>query len=127
MILERNLLIEAVLPVSIQRQLIDTETDEYRRPFARPAKNRRPTLTWPREIPGESADVVEIVNHYSAATSTHVRQLENAEPGAILTRRQRDDCRSWPNQTEVTVPGIHCVQEDSGDLIGGVVASWLGA
>lgn len=131
LILERNLFVEAVLPASIHRQMTDAEMDEYRRPFARPGEDRRPTLTWPREIPvdGEPADVVEIVEHYGAwlATSAHVRKLfVNAEPGAILTGRQRDVCRSWPNQAEVTVPGIHFIQEDSGDQIGAAIASWLG-
>ncbi len=132
LILERNLFVDAVLPASIQRQLTDAEMAEYRRPFARPGEDRRPTLTWPREIPvdGEPADVVEIVERYGAwlATSSHVRKLfVNADPGAILTGRQRQLCRSWPNQTEITVPGIHFIQEDSGDLIGTAIASWLGA
>ncbi len=132
MILERNLFVEAVLPASIQRQLTDAEMAEYRRPFARPGEDRRPTLTWPREIPvdGDPADVVEIVERYGAwlATSTHVRKLfVNAEPGAILTGRQHQLCRSWPNQTEITVPGIHFIQEDSGDQIGAAIASWLDA
>ncbi|MGC8514100.1 MAG: haloalkane dehalogenase [Acidimicrobiales bacterium] len=132
MILERNLFVEAVLPASIQRQLTDAEMGEYRRPFARPGEDRRPTLTWPREIPvdGEPTEVVEIVERYGAwlATSSHIRKLfVNADPGAILTGRQRDVCRSWPNQAEVTVPGIHFIQEDSGDLIGTAIASWLGA
>ncbi|MHB1786005.1 MAG: haloalkane dehalogenase [Acidimicrobiales bacterium] len=132
MLLERNLFVEAVLPASIQRQLTEDEMAEYRRPFARSGEGRRPTLTWPREIPvdGEPADVVEIVERYGAwlAASTHVRKLfVNAEPGAILTGRQRQLCRSWPNQTEVTVPGIHFIQEDSGDQIGAAIASWLDA
>lgn len=132
MILERNLFVEAVLRASVRRQLPDDEMAEYRRPFARPGEDRHPTLTWPREIPveGEPADVVEIVERYGAwlAASAHVRKLfVNAEPGAILTGRQRDFCRSWPNQTEVTVPGIHFIQEDSGDQIGAAIASWLGA
>lgn len=132
LILERNLFVEAVLPASIQRQLSDAEMDEYRRPFANPGEDRRPTLTWPREIPleGEPADVVDIVERYGAwlAASTHVRKLfVNADPGAILTGRQREICRSWPNQTEITVPGIHFIQEDSGEQIGAAIASWLGA
>ena len=130
LILERNLFVDAVLPASIQRQLTDAEVAEYRRPFARPGEDRRPTLTWPREIPvdGEPADVVEIVERYGAwlAASSHVRKLfVNADPGAILTGRQRQLCRSWPNQTEITVPGIHFIQEDSGDQIGTAIASWL--
>jgi len=131
MVLERNLFVEAVLPASILRRLTDEEMTEYRRPFAQPGEDRRPTLTWPREIPidGEPADVTEVVEHYGSwlATATEVRKLfVNAEPGAILTGRQRELCRRWPNQTEITVPGIHFLQEDSGDQIGAAIASWLG-
>ena len=130
LVLERNLFVEAVLPASIQRRLTEEEMTEYRRPFSSPGEDRRPTLTWPREIPmeGDPADVVEIVERYGAwlAASMQVRKLfVNAEPGAILTGRQRDLCRSWPNQTEVTVSGIHFIQEDSGDQIGAAIASWL--
>ena len=131
MILERNLFVEAVLPASIQRRLTDEEMAEYRRPFARPGEDRRPTLTWPREIPleGEPGDVVEIVESYGAwLAATDVPKLfVNADPGAILTGRQREFCRSWPNQTEVTVAGIHFLQEDSGPEIGAAIASWLGS
>ena len=132
LILERNLFVEAGLPASILRQLTDTEMDEYRRPFATPGEDRRPTLTWPREIPveGEPADAAEIVERYRAwlAGATDVRKLfVTADPGAILTGHQRDFCRSWPNQSEITVPGIHFIQEDSGDQIGAAIASWLGA
>ncbi|MGI9502083.1 MAG: haloalkane dehalogenase, partial [Geminicoccaceae bacterium] len=48
----------------------------------------------------------------------------NAEPGAILTGGQRDFCRAWPNQTEVTVAGSHFIQEDSPHKIGEAVADW---
>lgn len=130
MILERNLFVEAVLPASIQRRLSDAEMAEYRRPFARPGEDRRPTLAWPREIPvdGAPSDVVDIAESYGSwlAGSAGVRKLfVNADPGAILTGRQREFCRSWPNQTEITVPGIHFIQEDSGDRIGAAIAEWL--
>lgn len=127
--LEQNLFVELVLPASVQRDLAPEEMDEYRRPFAEPGEGRRPTLTWPREIPieGEPADVVEIVGSYGAwlVESQVPKLFVNAEPGAILTGRQRERCRSWPNQTEVTVPGIHFVQEDSPHEIGAAVADWL--
>ena len=130
MVLERNLFVEAVLPGSVLRRLSDEEMAEYRRPFQAAGEDRRPTLTWPRQIPvdGEPSDVVEIVESYGAwlAAATEVRKLfVNAEPGAILTGRQRELCRSWPNQEEVTVPGVHFIQEDSGDQIGAAMASWL--
>ncbi|MGI8752930.1 MAG: haloalkane dehalogenase [Acidimicrobiales bacterium] len=130
LVLERNLFVEAVLPGSIHRRLRDDEMIEYRRPFRNAGEDRRPTLAWPRQVPleGEPSDVVEIVDNYGAwlGSATEVRKLFiNAEPGAILTGRQREWCRSWPNQEEVTVPGIHFIQEDSGDQIGAAIASWL--
>lgn len=128
MVIGKNLFVEAVLPGSILRQLAPEELDEYRRPFAEP-EHRRPTLTWPRQIPidGEPADVVEIVAAYAdwLSTSDVPKLFVNAEPGAILTGPQRDFCRSWPNLTEVTVPGSHFIQEDSPDEIGRAIADWL--
>jgi len=129
MILEKNLFVEAVLPGSIMRQLDDEEMAEYRRPFAEPGESRRPTLTWPREIPieGEPADVHDIVSAYAdwLATSNVPKLLVHAEPGAILQGPQLEFCRSLPNQTEVTVVGIHFVQEDSADEIGAAVAAFV--
>lgn len=128
MILERNLFVEAVLPGSIQRKLTDAEMEEYRRPYQEPGESRRPTLTWPRQIPvdGEPADVTEIVSQYAAwlAASPLPKLFINAEPGAILTGSQRAFCRTWPNQTEITVPGSHFIQEDSPDQIGEALAAW---
>ena len=129
MVLENNVFVERVLPGSIQRELTEEEMAEYRRPFAEPGEDRRPTLTWPREIPieGEPADVAEIVADYAAwlSESSVPKLFVNAEPGAILTGEQREFCRTWPNQTEVTVPGSHFIQEDSPDEIGGAIAAWL--
>ena len=128
MVIDKNLFVEAVLPGSILRDLSPEEHDEYRRPFIEP-EHRRPTLTWPREIPieGHPADVVEIVSAYGEwlAASDLPKLFINAEPGAILTGPQRDYCRSWPNQTEVTVAGNHFIQEDSPNEIGQALADWL--
>ncbi len=128
-ILEKNLFVEAILPSSIIRTLSDEEMDEYRRPFAEPGEGRRPTLTWPRQIPvdGEPADVVEIVQRYSdwLAASELPKLFINAEPGSILIGAQREFCRTWPNQTEVTVPGLHFIQEDSPEQIGAALSAWL--
>jgi haloalkane dehalogenase len=128
MILERNLFIEAVLPGSIQRRLTDEEMAEYRRPFLTPGESRRPMLTWPRQIPidGEPSEVVEIVRAYGEwlAASPVPKLFVNAEPGAILIGAQREFCRTWPNQREVTVRGVHFVQEDSADEIGAAIAAW---
>jgi haloalkane dehalogenase len=130
MVLEHNVFVDRVLPGSILRDLTEAEMDVYRRPFREAGESRRPTLTWPRQIPieGEPADVHEIVADYGAwlAKCDIPKLFVNAEPGAILTGSQRDFCRSWPNQTEVTVKGIHFVQEDAPDEIGVAIAAWLG-
>ena len=114
--------------MSILRDLSPAEHDEYRRRFREAGEDRRPTLTWPRELPiaGEPEDVVEIVRDYGGwlATSEVPKLFIDAEPGAILRGRPRDFCRSWPNQQEVTVKGIHFVQEDSPQEIGEAVAAF---
>jgi len=103
--------------------------DAYRRPFLEPGESRRPMLSWPRQIPieGEPKDVVEIVESYGKflAGSQMPKLFVNAEPGAILIGKQREFCRSWPNQSEVTVKGTHFIQEDSPEEIGQAVASWM--
>ena len=129
MVLEQNVFVEQVLTGAVLRDLGDEEMKVYRRPFEEPGESRRPTLTWPREIPidGEPADVVEIVRSYGEwlASSEVSKLFINAEPGAILRNDAREFCRSWPNQQEVTVKGSHFVQEDSPDEIGRAIASWL--
>ena len=129
MVLEKNVFVERVLPGSVIRKMTDAEMAEYRRPFANPGEDRRPTLTWPRQIPveGTPADVVAVVEDYSAwlAKSDVPKLFINADPGSILVGRQRELCRTWPNQTEVTVKGLHFVQEDSPDEIGGAVADFV--
>ncbi|MBX3445238.1 MAG: haloalkane dehalogenase [Parvibaculaceae bacterium] len=128
MILKKNLFIEAVLPGSILRKLTEEEMAVYRRPFAEEGEARRPTLSWPRQIPldGEPADVVEIAGDYANWMSHNElpKLFVNAEPGAILIGAQREFCRSWKNQTEVTVKGNHFLQEDSPHEIGEAVANW---
>lgn len=128
MILEKNLFIERVLPGSIIRSLSDEEMTVYRQPFLNPGEDRRPTLTWPRQIPinGEPEDVTGIVAGYSAwlAETDLPKLFINAEPGAILRGRPREYCRGFSNQTEVSVPGIHFIQEDSPDEIGRAIADW---
>lgn len=132
MILRDNLFIEQVLPQAVLRTLSAEEMAEYRRPFAEPGEGRRPTLTWPREIPieGEPADVTAIAAAYAEwlATSDVPKLFLKAEPGAILASDWLlDFVRQWPAQTEVTVAGIHFVQEDSPDEIGQAIADWMEA
>ncbi|HIB25004.1 MAG TPA: haloalkane dehalogenase [Gammaproteobacteria bacterium] len=128
LVLEKNYFVERVLPGSIIRRLRDEEIEEYRRPFLNPGEDRRPTLSWPREIPieGQPANVCKIVNQYAEWMQTNdiPKLFINAEPGAITTGRIRDFCRSWKNQTEVTVKGIHFIQEDSPDDIGKAISTW---
>ena len=130
MVLEQNVFIERVLPGSILRKLTQEEMAVYRRPFAEPGEARRPTLSWPRQIPieGEPADVVAIANAYAEwlAASPLPKLFINADPGAILIGPQREMCRRWPNQREVTVRGSHFIQEDSPDEVGLAIAEWLG-
>ncbi len=49
----------------------------------------------------------------------------NGDPGATLIGAEREFCRSWPEQTEVTVRGLHFLQEDSPDELGQAIASWV--
>ena len=129
MILKKNYFIELVLPNSVIREMTPMEMDVYRRPFRNPGEDRRPTLSWPRQIPieGEPKDVVEIVTDYSQwlAASDIPKLFINADPGSILVGRARDFCRTWANQEEITVAGIHFIQEDSPDEIGRAVAGFI--
>ncbi len=128
MVLDKNTFVERVLPGSILRDLTKEEMAVYRRPFQNNGEDRRPTLTWPRQIPidGTPADVLEIVQAYAEwLTEAELPKLFiNAEPGAILIGAQREFCRSWQNQTEVTVLGNHFLQEDSPHEIGQAIAEW---
>ncbi len=129
MVLEKNLFVEVLLPRAILRGLTDAEMAHYRKRYTQPGESRRPTLTWPRQIPinGEPADVVAIAEAYSAwmAASDLPKLFINAEPGSILVGEQREFCRAWPNQTEITVPGLHFIQEDSPDQIGEAVSDFV--
>ncbi len=128
MALEKNTFVERVLPGSIIREMTEEEMNVYRRPFANEGEDRRPTLTWPRQIPidGEPRDVCDIVGEYAGwLNSSDVPKLfVNGDPGAILTGAQREFCRGFRNQTEVTVPGIHFLQEDSPHEIGEAIVEW---
>ena len=129
LILEKNYFVELVLPNSVIRDLSNSEMDVYRRPFLNPGEARRPTLSWPRQIPieGEPENVVEIVESYGKwlSESTLPKLFINADPGSILTGRARDFCRTWPHQEEVTVKGMHFIQEDSPDEIGQAIAKFI--
>lgn len=129
LVLHRNMFVDAVLPNSVLRELTDMEMDHYRIPFSAP-EDRQPTLSWPRQIPidGQPAEMVKLVSEYGRwlETSNMLPKLFiNAEPGSILVGRQREYCRSWPNQKEVTVRGRHFIQEDSPVEIGQAISTWM--
>jgi len=129
MVLEKNVFVDRVLPGSVLRGLTDAEMEVYRRPFKTAGEDRRPTLSWPRHIPldGEPADVCAVVDAYGKWLSECdiPKLFINAEPGAILTGAQREFCRNFPNQTEVTVAGSHFIQEDSPAEIAAAIDAWL--
>lgn len=129
LVLTKNVFVERILPGSVLDPISEEDMAIYRRPYLQPGESRRPTLTWPREIPidGEPADMVQTVTDSEAWLSgADVAKLFiNADPGAILGDRVREKVRAWPNQTEVTVPGVHFIQEDSGPEIGRAIAAWL--
>ena len=129
-ILQKNVFIERILPTSVIRKLSDEEMSRYRAPFVEPGESRRPTLTWPRQIPvgGEPADVCEIVDAYSGwlrQSDALPKLFINASPGAILIGAQRELARRFPNQEEITVEGLHFIQEDSPEEIGQAVAAFV--
>ena len=128
MVLDENFFVEVLLPRLILRRLSEAEMDAYRRPFP-DRESRLPTLVWPRELPieGEPADVTAIVEEYGRwlAASTIPKLFISAEPGSMLTGRARDFCRTWPNQQEVSVAGLHFLQEDSPADIGAALAAFV--
>ena len=128
LILEKNIFIEKILTGSIIRDLSHEELETYREPFNQPGEDRRPMLSWPRQIPieGEPNNVCKIVSEYSDWMSKNnmPKLFINAEPGAIIQGSVRDFCRSWNNQSEITVKGIHFIQEDSPNEIGSAIQEW---
>ena len=129
LVLGQNIFVEQYLPNLIERSLSEAEMDAYRAPFRQPGEGRRPTLTWPRQIPveGEPADVASVVVGYGKAMAQSIvpKLFINADPGRLLSGRTRELCRTWANQTEITVPGKHYIQEDSPDQIGEGIADFV--
>ena len=128
LVLEDNFFIETI-QTRMVGDLPEAVMDSYRAPYLEPGESRRPTLTFTRECPigGEPKDVIAMVNRVGQwlSTSDVPKLFINAYPGSILTGRQRDFCRTWPNQSEKTVLGIHYIQEDSPFQIGEAIADFL--
>ena len=129
MALEDNVFLQQGLPGGVIRELTDAELAEYRRPFLEPGEGRRPTLTWPREIPfdGEPADVHEIVAAYAEwlAASPVPKLLVDVTEGDTLTGELLDFARTFSNQTEVRIEGRHFAQEDSPEALGQALKTWI--
>ena len=129
MVLEENIFVEQLLPGAVLRDLSAAEMEVYRRPYVEPGEGRRPTLTRPRELPigGEPAEVAAIVRDISEwlPGSSLPKLFVNAKPGAILRDDARAFCRTFANQSEVTVPGSHFIQEDSPAEIGAAIFEWV--
>jgi haloalkane dehalogenase len=129
LVLEENMFVEVVLPAGTARDYSAAEMAAYRAPYLEPGESRRATLTWAREIPidGTPADVHRIVTANAAwmARTPTPKLFINGEPGALLTGPLRDLCRHWPNQREVTVPGLHFLPEDAPDPLGSHIARWI--
>ena len=129
MVLEKNLIVENVLQGATLRALSADEMAAYRAPFANAGEDRRPMLTWLRQIPieGETPEVARVAadNSRWLADSPIPKLFINAEPGAVLTGRQREFCRTLRNQREVIVKGIHFVPEDSPEQIGQALATFV--
>lgn len=129
LVLRDNVFIEQVFPSAMLCKLTEEDMDVYRAPYLAAGEDRRPTLSWPRQLPieGQPIDVTTVVEDYSKwiASSTVPKLFINAEPGMILTGRLREYARSWNNQQEVTVPGLHFIQEDSSAEITAALRAWL--
>ncbi len=129
MVLTNNFFVEELMPRSVLRTLSHEEREEYRRPFREPGESRRPTLSWPRQLPigGEPREICELVERYAAflETSPVPKLFINADPGRLLVGPARDRCRRFPNQREVTVRGLHYIQEDSPAEIAASIAEWV--
>jgi len=131
MVLQQNVFVETLLPQWIIRPLSGQEMNAYRRPFLKPGEDRRPMLTFPREIliggePEHMRGIVEAYAHWME-TSDVPKLFINGDPGAVIFGNLRDYCRTWNNQQEVTVRGRHFLQEDSPHEIGQAIVAWLGS
>jgi haloalkane dehalogenase len=125
-ILQKNLFIEYLLPL---RGISDEAIEVYRRHYRNPGPLRQPMLTWSRELPieGEPADVCQIVDSYARwlATSPIPKLFINGDPAGFLIGAQREFCRTWPNQQEITVKGAHFLQEDAPSEVGEATARFV--
>ena len=128
-VLEKNIFVEKILLNDSANGFSEDERAEYIRPFQNSGEDRRPTLTWPRQIPvdGEPQEVIDevIKNGEFHKNSNTPKLFINADPGSILVGDQREFVRSWKNLQEVTVKGNHFIQEHSPNEIGAAIKDFL--
>ena len=128
-VLEKNVFVERILLNDSASGFSEEEKNEYIRPFKNPGEDRRPTLTWPRQIPieGEPEAVVdEVIKNGEFHKNSDIAKLFiNADPGSILIGEQREFVRSWKNLKEVSVKGNHFIQEHSPNEIGSALKEFL--
>jgi haloalkane dehalogenase len=126
LILQKNLFIEYLLPL---RGISEEAIEVYRRYYRNPGPSRQPMLTWTRELPieGQPEDVCRIVDSYARwlATSQIPKLFINGDPSGFLIGPQREFCRTWPNQQEITVKGAHFLQEECPSEVGEATARFV--
>ena len=121
-VLEKNVFVERILLNDSANGFSDEEKAEYIRPFINAGEDRRPTLTWPRQIPidgSPEAVINEVIKNGEFHKNSDIPKLFiNADPGSILIGEQREFVRTWNNLEEITVKGNHFIQEHSPNEIG---------
>ena len=129
LVLEKNIFVERILLNDSAEGFSEEEKAEYIRPFKEAGEDRRPTLTWPRQIPvdGEPQAVIdEVIKNGEFHKDSNIPKLFiNADPGSILTGKQREFVRSWNNLKETTVKGNHFIQEHSPSEIGEALKEFI--
>src|SRR5271165_4056906 len=130
MVLKQNIFIEQVLNRATIRDLTPEEAEHYRRPFLEPGEGRRPTLSFPRNLPldGEPPETVQAIAesaNWMAHSVDLPKLLVRGAPGTLVRGRVLETVRAWPNQTEVAVKGVKFLQEDSPEEIGTAIADFV--
>ena len=128
-VLEKNVFVERILLNDSANGFTDEEKAEYIRPFIDAGEDRRPTLTWPRQIPVDGspqAVIDEVIKNGEFHKNSDIPKLFiNADPGSILIGEQREFVRTWNNLEEITVKGNHFIQEHSPNEIGKALSEFI--
>ena len=130
LVLEKNFFVERLLLTDPISPMSEEDKKEYLRPYIDAGESRRPTLTWPRNIPLDGKEPIETLEAVKANSEFHSsssipKLFINADPGLLLVGEQREEIRSWKNLEEVTVKGNHFIQEDSPEEITNHLKSFI--